>query len=301
MLKGLSYLSITEASALLLYLASLSPGQLDAEEKSGIRVNETQCNMTHLKFDRKDSYAASEITPHKGIFGSIRLDDEDDMKYQIKIQGGFKYSMQDDLGLKFAYSMTGLWDIQHPSGPFRDINHNPEVFFEGDWDWARSFNENIQCTQIGYEHASNGVDNDTIGPNGITDRSRSVHNLNVQPYFKFSNRWVIAPKLWWNAIEDENEDIGDFYGNLDIHASYTTTSDLMIFSKVRGNINKGKGRLELNASYPTRDFCKAIHLKLCDDWNSYVFAEYFDGYGESLLTYNQRTSSFRIGIMLSRP
>lgn len=262
--------------------------------------NRTECNMTSSGYLRSLAYSASEITPHKGIFGTIRLDDEDNMKYQIKIQGGFKYSIHDDWGLKFAYSMTGLWDIQNESGPFRDINHNPEVFVEGRWNWAQSLNNNIQCTQIGYEHISNGVDNNSIGPNGESDRSRSVHNLNIQPYFKFDNGIVFSPKIWWNFIEEENEDISDFYGNMDLRFSYTTNSDLMILGKIRGNIKEGKGRLLLNASYPTKKICKMFSMKFCEDFNSFIYTEYFDGYGESLLTYNQRTSSFRIGFMLSR-
>ena len=54
-------------------------------------------------------------------------------------------------GLFFAYTLKALWSINSASAPFRDYNHNPEVFYETQSEGPVSFG------RIGYEHESNGM------------------------------------------------------------------------------------------------------------------------------------------------
>jgi len=54
-----------------------------------------------------------------------------------------------------------------------------------------------------------------------------------------------------------------------------------------------RGSLQLDLSYPL--------LRITGDSLAiYAFAQYFTGYGESLLQYDQRVSAFRVGIALYR-
>lgn len=230
----------------------------------------------------------SGLYPHKGIYGTFRVDDSDDSRGQIKLQAGFSYEVK--YNFHFSYSAKSLWDIQESSGPFRDINHNPEFYWKNKTEWF-----SLDYYTLGYEHESNGVNNESVGPNGRVNRSRSIHNINIQPHFMYSlnsGYFLFYPKLWWNFKEDENDDIGDFYGNLDLQASYLTSCDdhnnYDLSGKLRGNVNTGKGRIELELSRksPWFDF--------------FIFFQVFSGYGESLLDYNKKDTSVRIGIMLSR-
>jgi len=225
--------------------------------------------------------------PHKRIYTAVRVDGGEDSIGQVKIQSGFKLEVRKNSGLFFAYSIKSLLDIQEKSEPFRDINHNPEIFFEIKNAAIPFMNSKLTFIRAGYEHESNGVNNESVGPEGRGNRSRTTHNTNVQPYFELRPNLWFSPKIWWNFKKIGNQDIENFYGNVDLMLEYTRGQSI-ITAKLRGNPFEGKGRIKADLSYPMRGT------------NLFWFAQYFDGYGETLLTYNQYTRSFRLGIMLSR-
>ena len=56
--------------------------------------------------------------------------------------------------------------------------------------------------------------------------------------------------------------------------------------------NAKRGNVQLDLTYPTMRFFGSFSL--------YLDVQYFNGYGESLLGYNQRTDELRVGFELFR-
>ncbi len=266
------------------------------------------CNISPaMGKNKKDSEMP--FSPYKRIYGTFRLDDAEGKREQIKLHGGFKAKIIDRFELEkkieplefikktcgdffFSYSMIALWNIQNESGPFEDINHNPEAFCQNKFGF-------LEKIQFGYEHLSNGVSNESVGPDGRTNRSRSIHNVNTILKLSLSEKLTISPKVWWNFAKDENKDIDDFWGNIDLGISYRTnpestpergaTKGFVITTKLRGSFSTGKGRIEFDISHPVPV------LK-----NAYWFFQIFSGYGETILDYDNKITAYRFGFQLFR-
>ncbi|RMH10891.1 MAG: hypothetical protein D6698_17210 [Gammaproteobacteria bacterium] len=253
---------------------------------------------------------------YKPLYAAVQAHHGHDNFGQIKLHGGFKYDIGTDRkdlpfsnrltraigkscnNLFFAYSMISFWDFQDESGPFEDINHNPEIFCEGTHTGYAWLDEHI--AQWGYEHLSNGIDNVSISQDGVTRRSRSIHNLNAVFGLYENSHSRLSAKLWWNFRKSENPDIDDYWGHVDIrflHASgYTNSRQQHAFQwsiQLRGSPVKGRGRLLADISYRLPD---RIGFKN----DMYLFAQIFQGYGDSLLNYNKETTTLRLGFQLMR-
>lgn len=198
--------------------------------------------------------------------------------------------------------MISLWNIQDESGPFEDINHNPEIFCQYT---NESHPDNIDkrfSHQFGYEHLSNGVDDVSVDSDGRSNRSRSIHNLNyIFSWGSKDGHWLVAPKIWWNFTKSENDDIDNYWGNVDLKLVYATRvaddnkadpkKGVVTTFQLRGNPSTRKGRLSLDISFSPGTFGLD---------NTLLFIQLFSGYGETLLDYNQAVNTFRLGVQLTR-
>jgi phospholipase A1 len=89
--------------------------------------------------------------------------------------------------------------------------------------------------------------------------------------------------------DDDNPDITDYLGHGEFYASYKWRQN--VFSLMsRNNLESGfsKGAVELSWSFPLP---KWPYLK--------GYVHYFNGYGESLIDYNQHVNSIGIGLSLT--
>jgi len=181
--------------------------------------------------------------------------------------------------LYFGYSQKSWWDIAESSGPFREHNYNPELF----WDYSRTSNRNgfnfigQLVDQLGFEHQSNGLDGSD---------SRSWDRLYLQREFQVTDRFNFGIKAWKDVNNEEfNKDITDFLGNFRLSARYQANERLAV------NINARQGWETSKLSYQL-DFIYQI-----PEWvNSQFMLSYYEGYGEGLISYNQKTSSLRAGL-----
>ena len=256
-------------------------------------------SVSLYSYSKVEVNETSRISPYKGINISSKLNDSDNNQWQVKVNSGFRYELVKNTSIYFTYSAAALWEMMENSSPFKDINHDLEFFWVTKFDFIPFFKDNLLNTKLGYEHTSNGVDDESIDYEGNTGRSRSVHNLNIQPTFTFGSKYelIISPKFWWNTVERDNPDIGEYSGNFDLTSSIIFPNNYMISSKYRANIKNGKGRTETQLTIPMSWPATWIFK---NEPNSYWFFEYFEGYGEALIDYNVYIRSFRIGISLAR-
>lgn len=129
---------------------------------------------------------------------------------------------------------------------------------------------------IGYEHQSNGLDQ--LG-------SRSWDRIYAQREFKLGEKLEVNIKAW-NVVNlgEYNTDITDYLGNVELTKSYPLSDT------VSASLTTRKGRRTEKISY---------QLDLQSNWkwvNGQFFLSYYDGYGEALISYNEKTRSLRAGV-----
>lgn len=194
-------------------------------------------------------------------------------------------------GFNLAYSQTSLWDSSKPSAPFFDSSYRPEFFY---------FLENFpgltlpQAWQLGFQA---GVGHESNGQAG-TD-SRSLNIAYIRPIVTISDQpsglfVTFAPKIYGYITSlSDNPDIAQYRGYSDLGLVVGQRDGLQLATIGRLGTGYRRGSAQFDLTYP---LTKILH----GNADLSVDAQYFVGYGDSLLNYNQRSSIFRIGICLVR-
>jgi phospholipase A1 len=234
------------------------------------------------------SYNASGINPDpfREQFDDPDLElDSTEAKFQISLKFPLLTGLWGDRADVFAaYTNRSFWQVYNSdiSSPFRETNHEPEIWLQLRSDWqVLGFTNRVN--QLGFVHQSNGR-------GGVL--SRSWNRLYANFIFE-RNNWVVGFKPWYRLPEsdeeDDNPDITDFLGHTELRGAYKcgrSTFSLML----RNNIESGfeKGATELSWSFPIFDY-------------PYVkgYVQYFNGYGESMIDYNQHSNSIGFGFLLT--
>lgn len=208
-------------------------------------------------------------------------------KYRIFEEGGAPLKKMPWLkNLHFAFTQTSLWNLSDDSAPFEDSSYRPSFFFDiyrsNQPGWRPSF------VRTGYEHESNGQ---------AGAMSRSMDTAFIWPFWTGQYRgrdWFIAPKVWtYLSKGNENPDISQYRGYNEIYLQYGNEDSWLLAVKVRpGRFDHSAYQVEL--SWPTR---QAVFSRT----GGFLFLQYFDGYGENLLNYDQRSDyETRIGFAIVR-
>lgn len=204
---------------------------------------------------------------------------------ELKFQFSFKQRIF-ATGFHFAYTQKSFWRIldQEDSRPFRETNHNPELFYRLA---SRKTAWGYWGGDLGYEHESNGAREPT---------SRSWDRGYVAPFVEF-RRLRAELKLWYRLSEevkedpldpsgDENPDIEDFYGYGELRLVCAPLRRHRAALMLRWNFATDNGALELDYSLPT------------GTPNLFIYAHLWTGYGESLIDYNRSITRYGIGLQI---
>lgn len=187
------------------------------------------------------------------------------------------------ISLWAAYTQSSRWQFYNGvlSRPFRETNYEPEgiILFETPYKLFGGLKGVL--AGVGFNHQSNGRANPF---------SRSWNRIIFQFGWEHEN-WSIVARPWIrleeDAIEDNNPDIEDYVGRIEL---------LTAFSKNRWNLSlasrhslrfgdDNRGSLRLNTSFRIAG-------------NLSLMTEVFHGYGESLIDYNYKQTYLGIGISL---
>ncbi len=220
-------------------------------------------------------------TPWQEAFPDEDIElDAAEIKFQISFMVPIVRNIIKDNGhMYIAYTNRSFWQAfnQEESLPFRETNHEPELWFQFENKW-KILGFTNRLNSFGFVHQSNGR-NEPI--------SRSWNRLFANFIFERNNIALsIKP---WIIIGDKigNEDIQDYMGNVEIRGAYKwrqNTFSLLL----RNNLQSGfsKGTFQTDWSFP-------IHKRL----RGYV--QYFNGYGESLIDYNVHTNTLGLGLLFT--
>lgn len=209
------------------------------------------------------------------------------------IESQFQISLKVPLALRLfggrmdvfgAYTNRSFWQMYNDdySRPFRETNHEPEIWaeFPNDWRFAGFTNTN---NEIGIVHQSNG--------RGGT-LSRSWNRAFARIVFE-KDHFAVTLKPWvWlenDRKDSDNPDITDYLGHGELHLGYRRNGHVFTLM-TRNHLESGfdRGALELSWSFP---IFRYPYLK--------GYVQYFNGYGESLIDYNNRVNRLGLGISLS--
>lgn len=224
-------------------------------------------------------------TPYKEQFDDpdYTLDDVE-AKFQLSIKFPLLVDIFDKADIYAAYTNRSFWQVYNTkeSSPFRETNHEPEIWVQFHPNWE-IFGFTNTWNSFGFNHQSNGRDG-TL--------SRSWNRLFAWITFERDNL-AFSIKPWYAIVDDsedaDNPDITDYLGHYELSASYRLENNVFSIMS-RNNLESGfkNGALELSWSFPL------FHWPYL---RGYV--QYFTGYGESLIDYNEYTNTIGLGVSLT--
>jgi phospholipase A1 len=220
-------------------------------------------------------YTAS---PYYSIYNNQTPDNQKIQRNEFKSQLSFVVplfhpmsNLRPDGTINIAYTQLNYWQVYASSQYFRETNYEPELFYE---DHIKS-----ALFRLGVDHQSNGR-------GGQLERSwnRAVSTVQMS-----GDNWLVGMKAWALIFTGEssqlhNSDIAKFLGYENVLFSYKFQSKAVLsvqLQNLESFMRRGYG--EITLSYPV-----LRHMSL--------YAQYFNGYGQSLLEYNHRTQSAGVGV-----
>lgn len=226
-----------------------------------------------------------DTTLYKEQFNNPNIDDWEDTEAQFQLSVKFPLLVNlfdDTFDIYAAYTNRSFWQIYYEdSAPFRETNHEPEM-------WVQ-FNPNWEFFGVKNTWNSFGINHQSNGRGGIL--SRSWNRLFAWITFEKGNL-AFSFKPWYRIPEDiendDNPDITDYLGHFEFSASYKWQEH--VFSLMsRNNLESGfsRGAIELSWSFPLGAW---PYLK--------GYVQYFNGYGRSLIDYNQHANVIGVGVSL---
>lgn len=205
---------------------------------------------------------------------------------EVKFQFSAKFNLIQDLfgdvgDVYFGYTQRSWWQAYNTdaSSPFRETNYEPEVFIDFDNAWSALGWVNTR-NRLSLNHQSNGREDPL---------SRSWNRIYLENTFQRSD-WALTLSPYWRIPEsknsDDNPDIARFMGYGDIRLAKRLKNNHEIESLLRGNPSAGNYGTQIDYSWPAFNGVRA-HL------------QYYYGYGESLIDYDNRLHRVSIGVSLN--
>lgn len=247
------------------------------------RTNETPVSSDSVRraFDRepyfglyKDNYFIFGPT----VGGKITRNNTD-VKFQISIRQKLtKTTLPGGTYLYLYYTQKVFWNVLKKSLPMSDLNFNPGIGI------AKPLFRNgkyIGKMMLQIEHESNGRD---------SIYSRSWNRLSIGGDFALTANTLIHAKLWIPYIDGEyNKDLLKYVGIGQVGVEMSSND-----RRWRGTILLMKRK----TWKPNFNLVAEVSWQFSKraDWS--LFAQFYNGFGESLLNYNVYSSHLRVGIVI---
>ncbi|CAA0109656.1 Phospholipase A1 [Zhongshania aliphaticivorans] len=224
-----------------------------------------------------------DISDYSGILPNNSAEaDSIELEFQLSIKLTLWEKILNDNGyLSVGYTNRSFWQAYNKaaSAPFRETNHEPELMLTFTNSWELFGIRNV-ANQLIFNHQSNGRSEPL---------SRSWNRIMLNMVFE-RDRFAMSFKPWYRLPEssddDDNPDIEKYLGHFEwmgLYKWHDRTLSIMLRNNLR---SENKGALELGWSFPISTRVKA-------------YVKYFNGYGESLIEYNNAIESIGIGVLIS--
>ena len=225
--------------------------------------------------------------PLSDLAGNVVEDTPSLDDIEVKFQISFKMNLWDEIigensQLMAAYTQKSFWQMYNSdfSSLFRETNYEPEIFINKQTDYEL-LGFKLSNASLGFVHQSNGRS---------SLFSRSWNRIYANFIFQRDN-FALSIKPWKRINEsienDDNPDLEDYLGKYEVGMLYKWKKSefTVLFRNLAAN--KHSTSYQLGWQFP-----------LNKDINFY--AEYFNGYGESLIDYDYRNETFGLGITVGK-
>ncbi len=256
-----------------------------AEEK-------TAADMKYTFSSHKPSYilpVTYNSTPSKQNVNNLSKVDYVEVKFQYSFKLHIIESFWNDhFQWSFAYTNLSFWQLYNKSNsrPFRETNHEPDLFLVYRPNGA--IKANLETFyRFGLVHESNGQN---------APESRSWNRIYAQGVFNV-RALVAALKVWYRLPEDpkvnptdsdgdDNPNILEYMGFFELQLM-KKLGDHTLTALLRNNGREdNRGAIEVKWSFPLNENYRGV-------------VQYFNGYGESLIDYNQPASRIGAGVLIA--
>ena len=214
------------------------------------------------------------------VDGDPRPIDDNEMKFQISMKLPLARDVwRPNNDIFFGFTGTAWWQLFNDeySSPFRETNYEPEIFWRH-YGGPEVLGFKMTGWDIGLNHESNG--------RGYSKLSRSWNRVIGQVAFE-KGTLALLLRAWYRIPEDEEDDDNPYeyryLGYGDVRAIWAPNRNTFTAMYRPGT---EKNALQLTWSYPITDSLR-------------VYAEYFNGYAESLIDYDVRSERIGIGVALN--
>ncbi|MBB1310263.1 phospholipase A [Pseudoalteromonas sp. SR41-8] len=213
-----------------------------------------------------------------------------EIKYQLSIKVPLYNDFADkDQAVYFGFTLQSFWQFYNDdiSSPFRETNYEPEIFWVNYLDPEHVLWGDEMAIAVGFVHQSNGRSQ---------PHSRSWNRIYANFVWE-NDGFVFSFKPWYRIPEDrkedpmqakgdDNPDIYKYMGYFEFSGAYRLDDHEFSFM-TRNNLNSdNRGAIQLDWSFPLWGRLRG-------------YAQYFNGYGESLIDYNADIERIGVGILLT--
>lgn len=228
--------------------------------------------------------------PNAEPFGETSLEwDNIEAQFQLSLEVLIAQGLFGDNGhLSVGYTAHSFWQAYsgEASAPFRETIHEPELIFTLENDWTLFGFHNV-ANQLILNHQSNGRGGqlsrswNRVMLNIILERENLA--LSLRPWYRLPEAEKDYPA---DTSGDDNPDIERYLGHFEFIGAWE--HDRNVFSlMLRNNLrDDNKGAVEFGWSFPLTGRVKG-------------YVKYFNGYGETLIDYNESMESLGVGFLIT--
>lgn len=252
-------------------------GQIVTSHKTDSEI----ADSIRAELDRRPYFSLHKDTYFVGgtVLGGTPTIHNSDVKFQISFQQRLTKSVLPGHSyLYLFYTQKALWNVLERSLPFHDLNFNPGI--------GISRHIILKDRLVGkltmmVEHESNGRD-------GTASRSWNKISWAGEAYI--SPFLMAHAKFWIPIIDgDYNRDILRYSGIYQTGFQAVSLDDKWVLDMT---LVKRKG---WNLNFNT---IIQLGYRLNRNANQFLMVQYYNGYGESMLDYNQYHSRIRVGLLI---
>ena len=218
--------------------------------------------------------------PFVNLAGVPEPVEDTEMVFQVSFKAPIWRNIFDsNVDAYFAYTVRSWWQLFNDdlSAPFRETNYQPEFFLRSFSDWE-FLGIDVLGWDLGFNHESNGR---------AEPLTRSWNRIIGRVGLQLSDDLNLAVRAWYRLPEDDVDDENPFeykyYGYGDVRAIWTPNRNTFTAMLRPGT---DETSYEVTWSYPISDVFR-------------VYAQYYKGFGESLLDYDYENERFGIGIAMN--
>ncbi|MDT0649439.1 phospholipase A [Autumnicola edwardsiae] len=238
------------------------------------QVDDTIENMPSFSI-HKNNYFITGIPLNRSVSENA------DAKYQISFKQLLtRNTLPLNTYLFLTYTQKAFWDLYSFSSPFSEINFNPGIGLG-----KPIFNKDdklMALAYLEYEHESNGRD---------SIYSRTWNRISLSFETAVNSRTTVRLKGWLPfRYKVDNPDLLEYMGYGEVNISYDLNPEKWILDL---QLRKGNNFDDWKGSLRAQLFYHPFKLN-----NQYLMLEWYNGYGENLINYDEFRSMIRVGYVI---